>query len=83
MPVVAKVDGVQILFYANEHPPPHFHARIAKHQAVIDIETLSVIEGFLPIAKRRSILSWAATRTDALHAAFMQATSHGKVERIA
>jgi len=29
MPVVALVDGVKIAFYANEHPPPHFHAMIA------------------------------------------------------
>ena len=83
MPVVARVDGVQILSYANEHPPPHFHASIAEHRAVIDIETLSVTEGFLPIAKRRIVLAWAATRKDALHDAFIRATSHEKVEPIA
>jgi len=37
MPVVAIVDGVKIAFYANEHPPAHFHATIAEHRAVIDI----------------------------------------------
>jgi hypothetical protein len=83
MPVVARVDGVHILFYANEHPPPHFHAKIGEYQAVIEIETLSVTEGFLPIAKRRIVLAWATTRKDALHDAFMRATSHGKVEPIA
>ena len=36
MPVVAIVDGVKIVFYANEHPPAHFHATIAEHRAVID-----------------------------------------------
>ena len=83
MQVVAQVHGVQIVFYANEHPPPHFHAKNAEHQAVIDIETLSVTECFLPIAKRRRVLAWAATRQDALHDAFLRATSLLGVERIA
>ncbi|WP_449409607.1 DUF4160 domain-containing protein [Methylobacterium komagatae] len=29
MPVVAEFDGIRIMFYANEHPPPHFHAYFA------------------------------------------------------
>ncbi|WP_082528773.1 DUF4160 domain-containing protein [Methylobacterium sp. Leaf466] len=83
MPVVAKVDGVRIMFYANEHPPPHFHAEIAEHRAVIDIASLTVTEGFLPIAKRRTILDWAASRQRQLSLAFVRATAHEKVEPIA
>ena len=30
MPIVAVVEGVKIAFYANEHPPAHFHALIAE-----------------------------------------------------
>ena len=41
MPVVAVVDAVKIVFYANEHPPAHFHAVIAEHRAVVDIVGLS------------------------------------------
>ena len=82
MPVVAIVDGVQIVFYANEHPPPHFHAKFAEHQAVIDIESLVVTDGFLPVAKRRKVLAWAATRKAKLARAFVQATSHERVEVI-
>lgn len=83
MPVVAEVEGVRIMFYANEHPPPHFHARIAEHQAVIDIATLTVTEGFLPLAKRRKVLAWAASRQQRLIVAFIQAGSHEKIEPIA
>ena len=83
MPVVAQVEGVRIMFYANEHPPPHFHASIAEHRAVIDIESLAVTEGFLPVAKRRKVLAWAASRRDCLIRAFLQATSHERVEPIA
>jgi Domain of unknown function (DUF4160) len=82
MPIVALVDGVRIMFYANEHPPPHFHAQFAEHRAVIDIESLSMSDGYLPVVKRRRVLAWAATRTHLLHRAFAQATAHEKVEPI-
>ncbi len=75
MPTVATVDGVKIVFYANEHPPPHFHAKFAEHQAVIDIERLEIIEGSLPAAKRKKVLSWAASRQAELRAAFVTATA--------
>lgn len=82
MAVVATVGGVRIMFYANEHPPPHFHAKYAEHQAVIDIAFLTIIEGFLPVAKRRQVLAWAATRQMQLNTAFVRATAHEKVDPI-
>ncbi len=82
MPVVAIVDGVKIMFFANEHPPAHFHATIAEHRAVIDIITLSVTAGSLPPAKRAKVLSWAALRKDVLLERFAAATAHEKVEPI-
>ena len=45
MPTVANVEGVQIVFYANEHPPLNFHARFAEHRAQIEIASLSVLLG--------------------------------------
>lgn len=51
MPVVAMVDGVRIEFYPDEHPPPHFHARIAEHVAQVEIRTGRVLRGSLPPAK--------------------------------
>ena len=33
MAKVAVVDGVVIMLYENEHPPPLFHAKIAEFQA--------------------------------------------------
>src|SRR4051812_24711937 len=35
MATIAVVDGVKIMLYANEHPPPHFHAKFAEFQAVM------------------------------------------------
>jgi len=79
VPKVAVVEGVKIALYSNEHPPPHFHASIGEHQAVFDIETLEVMEGFLPAAKRRIVVQWASSRQARLLRAFVQATSHEKI----
>jgi hypothetical protein len=82
MPTVAVVGGVKIVFYANEHPPPHFHAKYAEHQAVIDICTMTLTQGVLPAAKRRMVLEWAASRRNELLVAFHAASAHEKVEPI-
>lgn len=82
MPTVAVVDGVRIVFYANEHPPPHFHAIVGEHRAVIEIARMLVTEGFLPPDKRRKVLAWAEARQAELLRAFIQATSHERVEGI-
>ncbi len=82
MPVVAIVDEVKIAFYANEHPPAHFHAQIAEHRAVINIESLTIAAGRLPAAKRRAVLFWAASRKEILLERFAAASAHEKVETV-
>jgi hypothetical protein len=52
------VDGAKIEFYPDEHPPPHFHARIAEFIAQIEIRTCRVMRGSLPPAKLGRVLSW-------------------------
>jgi hypothetical protein len=82
MPTVAVVDGVRIVLYANEHPPARFHAVIAEHRAVVDIVGTKMTAGSLPASKRAKVLSWAATRREALPERFAAATAHEKVEPI-
>lgn len=82
MPTVAVVDGVKIVFYAKEHAPPHFHAKIAEYQAVIDIETLEIVEGALPRGKRKKVLAWAAVRQEILRTTFAKAIARERVEPI-
>jgi hypothetical protein len=82
MPTVAVVDGVKIVFYANEHPPAHFHAVIAEHRAVVDIIHLEIIAGSMPMAKRGKVLFWAGQHKDALLERFAAAVAHEKVEPI-
>ncbi|CAA2101424.1 hypothetical protein MBUL_01169 [Methylobacterium bullatum] len=75
MPVVAIIDGIKIWFYNDDHPPPHFHAEYAEHEALIDLDTLKIIVGFLPKAQYRKVLAWAETRKPALRIAWITAQS--------
>ncbi len=79
MPTVATVEGVKIVFYANEHPPAHFHAKIAEYQAVIDIDSLEIVRGRLPASKARAVLAWAALRKDRLRQVFVATMAHEEV----
>jgi hypothetical protein len=70
VPTVAIVDGVRIVFYVNEHPPPHFHALFAEHRISVEIETLAILNGSLPKAKERAVLEWAREPQDELRIAW-------------
>ncbi len=48
MPEVSRFLGIVIRFYDDEHPPPHFHADYAEHQAQIAIGSQAVLKGRLP-----------------------------------
>jgi hypothetical protein len=48
MPTLSMFYGIVIQMFWQEHPPPHFHALYAEHEALIDIQTLEVIKGSLP-----------------------------------
>ena len=71
MPIVAVIDGITIKFYWDEHPPPHFHAEYAERRAMIDIETLDILEGDIPKAQYRKVVVWAAPRKKELLKAWM------------
>lgn len=50
MPEISRFYGIIIKMYFlfSEHNPPHIHAIYNKNIAVIDIQTLEVIEGKIP-----------------------------------
>jgi hypothetical protein len=45
MPELSRFYGVQIKMYFDDHNPPHFHAKYAGEEALIEIETLEVVAG--------------------------------------
>ncbi|MDD9909504.1 MAG: DUF4160 domain-containing protein [Ahrensia sp.] len=58
MPTIARIEGVQILIYADDHPPPHVHVRDAENEAMIDIRTGKVLRGELTKSKSKPLLKW-------------------------
>jgi hypothetical protein len=59
MPEISRFFGVVIYMYFNEHNPPHFHAKYSKYRAQIAIESLAVIEGYLPPKILSLVVKWA------------------------
>jgi hypothetical protein len=50
MATVARIDGIKIQFYWDDHPPAHFHAEYGEYRAQIAIDSLRIIKGYLPNA---------------------------------
>ena len=48
MPTISTFYGILIRMFFKDHAPPHFHARYGEFEAMIEIDTLAIIEGQLP-----------------------------------
>lgn len=58
MPRISQFYGIVIEMFFVDHPPPHFHARYAEHEALIVIETGAVFAGSLPPRALRLVQEW-------------------------
>ncbi len=61
MPRISAFYGIVITMYWRDHPPAHFHASYAGHVAEVAIDTLEVIDGWLPPRALRLVIEWAET----------------------
>ena len=59
MPEISRFFGIVITMYADDHEPPHFHARYAEHEAMIRIEDGEIVRGSLPRHALRLVQDWA------------------------
>lgn len=59
MPTVKIIDKIKIDIYSREHPPPHFHAKFAEFEELIEIKTLKTHAGLIPGAQRKKVTDWA------------------------
>jgi hypothetical protein len=75
MPELSRFYGIVIQMYFGDHPPPHFHAVYGSSKAVVDIETLALIEGHLPPRARGLVIEWATIHQDELRVAFSKAAA--------
>ena len=60
MPEIGRFLGIVIAMFYGDHPPPHFHARYAEQRAIIDIESLTVLSGWMPPRVLGLVTEWAA-----------------------
>lgn len=68
MPELCRFYGIIIRMFSidNEHPPKHIHIKYADHQAVMELESLNIIEGSLPKRARILTREWAELHQEEL-----------------
>ncbi|RIZ70606.1 MAG: DUF4160 domain-containing protein [Methylococcales bacterium] len=59
MPEISRFLGIIIFMYFDEHSPPHFHVKYNEFNAVMDIQTLNILAGYLPVKVRGLVEEWA------------------------
>lgn len=59
MPTISQFFGIVIQMFWNEHAPPHFHCQYGEYEAIINIQTLELIEGKMPRRAQSLVLDWA------------------------
>ena len=45
--------------YFSDHDPPHLHVRYNEYRAIVDIHTLNIMDGYLPVKVRGLVQEWA------------------------
>ncbi|OFX60622.1 MAG: hypothetical protein A2046_04975 [Bacteroidetes bacterium GWA2_30_7] len=58
MPEISRFFGIIILMFADDHLPPHYHAKYAEFEATINIESGEILKGFLPKSQLRLVQAW-------------------------
>jgi hypothetical protein len=72
MPRIARLTTVSIYIYADDHAPPHFHARGPDIDIQVSIETLQVMRGRYAIAALAETTTWAANNQPLLRAKWIE-----------
>lgn len=58
MPIISRFFGLVILMYFEDHNPPHFHVKYGEFEALIEIESGSILNGALPKTALRLVEDW-------------------------
>jgi len=59
-PLLVDKEGVNIIIRSREHLPPHIHALCGDDEALINIRTGEMFEGYIPAKKLKVVLEWLA-----------------------
>lgn len=83
MPELSRFYGIVIQMHYRDHEPPHVHVQYSDDAAVVDVNSLEVINGHLPRTARRRVLEWASIHRDELFDRWERARRHEPLPRIA
>ncbi len=68
--------------YFDDHYPQHFHAEYAEHEALIDVNTLTVFSGQLSPRAIALVIEWATLHKNELLSDWEKAKSLDPLEKI-
>ncbi len=60
MPEISRFFGLIITMNYNDHPAPHFHVRYGDQKALIAIQSLTMMQGYLSPRALGLVIEWAA-----------------------
>lgn len=66
MPIISVFFGIIIRMYHGDHAPPHFHASYQGFEALIAIDSGTVMAGSLPKKALRIVQDWSVVHKDEL-----------------
>jgi hypothetical protein len=69
MPEISRFFGIVIRMFAEageRHSKPHFHASYQEHDAVYDLDSITRLDGSLPMRQERLVVAWAEIHRDEL-----------------
>ena len=68
MPTISYFYGIIIVMYLRnkEHNPPHIHAIYGEDVAALEIQTGTIIEGYLPPKAKALVQEWMSIHRDEL-----------------
>ena len=82
MPEISRFFGIVIYIFYLDHNPPHFHAKYNEYEAVIQIESLSLMAGNLPPRALGMVMEWAAMHQQELLENWHRAEKFEKLKKI-
>jgi hypothetical protein len=83
LPEISRFFGIVIAMFYSDHPPPHFHVRYGRQRAIVEISTLSVLEGSISPRTLGMVVEWAAQHQGELRANWDLARRHAPLSKIA
>ena len=58
MPAISRFYGMTIKMFFNDHNPPHIHVVYGEYMGMIDINSVEMLNGDLPINAQKLVREW-------------------------